>query len=53
MSAMGQIELIPLSDGRWRAQFAPLEMSAEDDNPWEAAAKLKQQIQTLENSRLN
>jgi hypothetical protein len=53
MSAMGQIELIPLSDGRWRAQFAPLQMSAEDDNPWEAAAKLKQQILSLQNSRLN
>ena len=53
MSAMDQIELVPLPDGRWRAQFAPLEMFTEDDNPWEAAARLKEEIITLQNSRLN
>ncbi|MGZ4840041.1 MAG: hypothetical protein ACXVZR_15945 [Terriglobales bacterium] len=53
MNAMEQIELTPLPDGRWRAEFAPLQMSAEDDDPWDAAAKLKQQILALHNSRLN
>lgn len=53
MNAMEQIELTPLPDGRWRAEFAPLHMSAEDDDPWDAAAKLKQQILALHNSRLN
>ena len=53
MDAIEQIELKPLADGRWRAEFAPLAMFAEDDNPWEAAAKLKQKIFALQNSRLN
>jgi hypothetical protein len=53
MDAIEQIELKPLPDGRWRAEFEPLQMFVEDDDPWDAAARLKQQILTLQNSRLN
>jgi hypothetical protein len=53
MDAMEQIELKPLPDGRWRAEFEPLHMSVEDDDPWDAAARLKQQILALHNARLN
>jgi len=53
MNDLERIEIKPLPSGRWRAEFAQLGFWAEHENPWEAAALVKRQLESYLKSQVN
>lgn len=53
MNDVERIEITPLPGGRWRAEFSQLGFWAEHEDPWEAAALVKRQLDAYVKSRVN
>ena len=53
MKDLERIEIKPLPGGGWRAEFAELGFWAEHENPWEAAALVKRQLESYRKSQVN